>query len=194
MTFVRIRLSEQRARQLLSQKVGADWPLAFGATGSRPIVVAAGTAPAPVAPISPTPRRRLMAEPMDSADEALRPLPVREEQPREVEARVEAPVEPVLSTGPEPVEAAPLAEERPAPGPAALAEPAESDAPTLIVPVRPRMPTPTPKPVAAPQPKSLAAAIALATSLPRKPIPEAEPRRDVPAPDPDIEFPDGDWG
>jgi hypothetical protein len=56
------------------------------------------------------------------------------------------------------------------------------------------VPAPAPKPVAAPPPKSLAAALALATSLPRRPIPEAERRHDVPALDPDIEIPDGDWG
>lgn len=164
MTAVRVRMSEQRARRLLAEKVGAEWPLIPGATAAAlpPVTLIAQAA---VAAPAPAPQRTA-------------PLP--DPRPAEPEARALVP-----AATPEPA----MVVEEP---PAALPEPQDPSRIRPKIPAAPA-PPPKPAP-AAPAPRSLEAALALATSLPRKVIPPVEPTTPVVNPYADVEVPDGDWG
>lgn len=190
MTAVRIRMSEQRARRLLAEKVGADWPLEPGATGSAkvPALTLLGQAPvgAAMAPASPSPRiaagsaaRSSVPDPLDDPSLEIADDP----ESRDV-ATIESP------SAPSDFESAVEAD---------IFHPLEDGTVEPLDPsrVRPKIPAPPPqvKPApSAPAPRSLEAALALATSLPRKVVAPVEPTTPVVNPYADIEMPDGDWG
>ncbi len=173
MTAVRVRVSEQRARRFLAEKVGADWPLAPARAGS-PAVQAVPATPAPSAHA----RAAFMAAPVTS--DAVAPSP---SEPKEMVVRA--------SATPEADRLETAAPETPPDG--------SVEAPEALDPfrIRPKIPAPPPqvKPApTAPAPRSLEAALALATSLPRKVVQPVEPTTPVVNPYADIEMPDGDWG
>ncbi len=183
MTAVRVRMSEQRARRLLADRVGADWPLEPGATGAATVPGLALLAQAAALTPAPPPRAPRI-DPMPGAlSLAVEPAP-RLAEPQEPAPSVAAASPAPLS--PEPDEVA--AEEV---SPEVAAEPQDPSR------VRPKIPAPPPqvKPApSAPTPRSLEAALALATSLPRKVVAPVEPTTPVVNPYADIEMPDGDWG
>jgi hypothetical protein len=170
-TAVRVRVAEGRARRLLADRAGADWPLAPYAPGGAVVVA---TAPAPVL-AAPTPRRASVFDgpPLPPDEPPMGQEPILEEEPAAPEPAPEAPPEP-----------------EPVPEPVAAPEPPPPDDGRI----RPRHPGAGPRPPApAAAPVSIEAALALATSLPRKPLAEVEGPRAAPL-YPDVEIPDGDWG
>lgn len=176
MTAVRVRMSEQRARRLLADRLSADWPLQSGATGSAglpPMTVLAQAAALAAVPTA-------------------APRTVRIGSVAETRATVEeAPARPSLAEPQSPLAPEPDAVAAEEPLPEIAAEPQDP------LRVRPKIPAPPPqvKPApGAPAPRSLEAALALATSLPRKVVAPVEPATPVVNPYADIEMPDGDWG
>jgi hypothetical protein len=184
MTAVRVRMSEQRARRLLADRVGADWPLEPGASGSGTIPGLAALAQAAALAPTTAPRapRVVMPDPQLPAVE-LAAAP-----------RLAEPKEPVLSVAtaaPTPLSSEPDEVAAEAASLEVAAEPLDP------LRVRPKIPAPPPQVKSAPSapaPRSLEAALALATSLPRKVVAPVEPTTPVVNPYADIEMPDGDWG
>ena len=190
MTFVRVRLSEKRARKMLAEKVGADWPLQIATPGGAALVQVVQ----PVAAVAATPAPAQREQPA-----AVEPVPVSRD-PAPAPSLVSPPVE---SPPAQPAPPSPVYRDSPmsvgvsreeAAAPAVLAQPEAAAPPIVAHAIRPRIPTPLPKREPMPVKKSFEAALALATSLPRKPLPQPERTYDAEPLEPGIEIPDGDWG
>ncbi|TNC67562.1 hypothetical protein [Rubellimicrobium roseum] len=159
MTFVRVRRSERRARELLAERIGASWPLdvldAPGAVAAPVVPQAASAAhpatlpPKPSAPPVQPPRPAGIegaSRPAGFAEPSVPPVrpssalaaPITGALPEPVAPRAAAPAEP-----PRPVPATPghkgtpghVAARPPAPEPAAVAAPLPKPEPTNTAPV-----------------------------------------------------------